>query len=156
VPWGEASFMIGAQVYNDQGAAGTTGFREELVKTSNVTGGTGNYIFTAGSTGYLFGPADAGRYRSNIAIRSLDAGVEATLQAFHGDGSAAGSSQQVRYGPNTWDQQTWGVMTGSTLEGGDFLKVSVSRGSALFENSITDNITGDSADVLARVVGAVL
>ncbi len=157
VPWGQMSFMIGAQVYNDKGADGTSGFREELINTVNHGfGSMGTNIFFSGATGYLFGPADATRYRSNIAIRSLEAGVEATLQAYHADGSAAGSARSVRYGPNTWDQDTWDAMTGTTLEGGDYLRISVSRGSALFENSITDNVTGDSADVLARVFAAVI
>ena len=156
VPWSARPPMIGAQVYNDQGTDGSTGFREELVPTQSPSAGMGTNIFFAGATGYLFGPADAVAYRSNVAVRSLDAGVEASVQAFHADGTSAGSARSLRYGPNTFDQQSWAEMTGVDLEGGAYLRISVSRGSALFEVSIVDNITNDPADVLARVATAVL
>jgi len=156
LPWSSGTLQVGAQIYNDQGS-GTTGFREELIPTINHgLGGVGTNIFSSGATGYLFGPADADTYRSNIAVRSLEAGVEATIQAYHADGSTAGSAHSIRYGPNTWDQDTWAVMTGAALASGDYVRFSVSRGSAIFEVSIVDNITNDPADVVARVLGVVL
>ena len=47
-------------------------------------------------------------------------------------------------------------MTGVALEDGAYVRISVSRGSAIFEVSIVDNITNDPADVVARVLGAVI
>ena len=155
LPWGASTPLVGAQVYNDQGN-GTTGFREELIPTINHSFAVGTNIFFSGATGYMFGPADANTYRANIAVRSLEAGVEATLRAYHADGTAAGSGQSLRYPPNTWNQDSWAVMTGVALEDGAYVRISVSRGSAIFQVSIVDNITNDPADVVARVLGAVI
>jgi hypothetical protein len=155
LPWGASTLLVGAQVYNDQGN-GTTGFREELIPTINHGFAVGTNIFFSGATGYMFGPANANTYRANIAVRSLDAGVEATFQVYHADGTAAGSAHSLRYPPNTWDQDSWAVMTGVALEDGAYVRISVSRGSAIFEVSIVDNITNDPADVVARVLGAVI
>ena len=156
LPWTKVLPMIGAQVYNDQGANGTNGFREEPVATANPETAMGTNVFFPGSTGFLFGPADAARYRSNIAVRSLDQGVQFTLQAFHADGTAAGSAMQYRYTPNVWDQKTWQEFTGAVLEDGDYVRISVNDGTAIFDGSIVDNITNDPADVLARVAFAIL
>jgi hypothetical protein len=156
LPWGATIPEVGAQVYNDQGAAGTTGFREEPVAAPNqamITLGT-NVLF-AGATGFLFGPADATRYRSNIAVRSLDQGVEFTLQARHADGTTAASPVQFRYGPNIWDQRSWQEFTGAVLEDGDYLEIDVNEGTAIFDCSIVDNTTNDPADNLAQVAYAI-
>jgi hypothetical protein len=155
LPWGAAMPMIGAQVYNDAGAGGTTGFREEAVPTINQGASVPTTIFFAGATGFLFGPADATRYRCNIAVRSLDKGVQFTLQAMHADGTAAGSAMQYRYAPNIWDQKSWQDFTGAVLEGGDYVRISVNDGTAIFDGSIVDNVTNDPADVLARVAFAI-
>ena len=156
LPAGKTLPMIGAQVYNDQGASGTNGFREEVVATANPETAMGTNVFFPGSTGFLFGPADAAPSRSNIAVRSLDQGVQFTLQAFHADGTAAGSAMQYRYTPNVWDQKTWQEFTGAVLENGDYVRISVNDGTAIFDGSIVDNITNDPADVLARVAFAIL
>jgi hypothetical protein len=155
VPWGTTMPMIGAQVYNDMGAAGTTSFREETVPTTNQGMSVATNVFFAGSTGFLFGPADATRYRSNIAVRSLDRGVQFSLQAYHADGTAAGSAMQYRYAPNIWDQKSWQEFTGAVLEDGDYVRISVNDGTAIFDGSIVDNTTNDPADVLARVAFAI-
>jgi hypothetical protein len=155
LPWGENLPMIGAQVYNNGGAAGTTGFREEVVPTANQGTSVSSNILFAGATGFLFGPADATEYRCNIAVRSLDKGVRFTLQAMHADGTAAGSAMDYRYGPNTWDQKAWQDFTGAVLENGDYVKISVNDGTAIFDGSIVDNVTNDPADVLARVAFAI-
>jgi len=155
VPWGHQLPQIGAQVYNDQGANGTNGFREEPVATTNHGWSVNSNILFPGSTGFLFGPADATRYRSNVAIRSLEAGVTGTLQAFHADGTSAGSAVQFRYGPNTWDQKAWADFTGAALVSGDYLAISVSQGAAIVDGSIVDNVTNDPADVLVWVAYAI-
>jgi len=155
VPWGHQMPMIGAQVYNDMGVGGTTGFREEPVATTNHGISSNTNVIFPGATAFLFGPADASRYRSNIAIRSLEAGVTGTLQAFHADGSSAGSVVTFRYGPNTWDQKAWADFTGAALVSGDYVAISVSDGAAIVDGSMVDNVTNDPADVLARVAYAI-
>ncbi len=155
LPWAQQMPMIGAQVFNDQGAGGTNGFREEPVATTNHGISSNTNVVFPGATAFLFGPADAVRYRSNLAVRSLEAGVAGTVQAFHSDGTAAGSAVTFRYGPNTWDQKSWSDFTGATLVGGDYLSVSVYQGAAIFDGSIVDNVTNDPADVLARVAYAI-
>ena len=149
IPWGQDVPSVVAQVYTEQSGGGTNGFRERIVQTFPNALYDGSTILGAGSPGYIFGPADATRYRSNIAVRSLDLGVWGSVRVIHADG---GLSPEVRfrYGPNTWDQKTWEEFTGVPLEDGDYAFIQVLDGSAIFAGSIIDNITNDPADVLVR------
>ena len=150
VPWGRLPLRAVAHIYTDQSGGGTNGFSEEMVETFGASAGVGSTILEAPYRGYIVGPADATRYRSNIAVRSLDRGVSGWVYPRHADGTQAGPLGSFRYGPNTWDQKSWEEFTGAAPEDGDYVEVVISAGSAIIAGSIIDNITNDSACVLVR------
>lgn len=150
IPWGQASPSVVAQVYTEQSGGGTNGFREEMVQRFPDYACVGSTILRTGNSGFIFGPVDATRFRSNIAVRSLDGGVTGSVRVRLADGTWAGPAVFFRYGPNTWDQKTWEEFTGVALEDGDHAFVQVLDGSAIFAGSIIDNITNDPADLLVR------
>ena len=154
VPWNHGSPRIVAHIYTDQSGGGTNGFSEEMVKTPwqncGVCPTVGGPIFYTDFLGFIVGPADATRYRANIAVRSLDGGVSGRVRAFHADGTLAGPEVAFRYGPNTWDQKSWEEFTGVAPEDGDYVEVVISAGSAIFAGSIIDNITNDPVCLLGR------
>lgn len=149
IPWDQDMPIVVAQVYTEQSGGGTNGFREDIVSKLPPYACPNSTIIGANFSGYIFGPVDASRYRSNIAVRSLDGGVSGWVRAYRADGTS-GPRVSFRYGPNTWDQKTWEEFTGVPLEDGDFAFIQVLDGSAIFAGSIIDNITNDPADLLAR------
>lgn len=149
IPWGQAPPNVVAQVYTEPGGGGTNGFREEMVQTFPDYACVGSTILHTGNAGFIFGPVDATRFRSNVAVRSLDGGVSGSVRARHADGTW-GPKASFRYGPNTWDQKSWEEFTGVPLEDGDQAFIQVLDGSAVFAGSIIDNITNDPADLLVR------
>jgi len=68
------------RLYNDGGAAGTSGFTEDLIDPF------GERVLLAGATGFLIGPADTSRFRYNIGLRTLSSGasLKATIHASDG------------------------------------------------------------------------
>jgi hypothetical protein len=155
IPWGGTIPRITAQVYNDAGSAGTTGFRQDLVHVQDTDYESGALVFFPGATGFVLGPADAVRYRCNIGIRSLAAGFVGVIHVRRANGERVGT-KHLTFAPNTYDQQSWAALTGVALANGMYLEISVSRGSAMFYVSHVDNTTQDPANSMARTAYAVL
>ncbi|MCU0293922.1 MAG: hypothetical protein MUF10_18390, partial [Thermoanaerobaculaceae bacterium] len=151
MPWGHGLPVVTTHLFNDMGASGTTGFRQDVVDLARDT----SHVFVPGMWGYLLGPLDADKLRCNIGIRSLEAGVEGTLQVRRADGTSLGT-RTFRYGPNTYDQKSFSQMTGVTLEDGLTVQVVVSTGRAIVYASVVDNQTGDPANVLGRFYEGIL
>jgi hypothetical protein len=151
VPWGHALPVVTTHLFNDQGANGTTGFRQDVVDLRRDT----SQIFTPGMWGYILGPTDAVKYRCNIGVRTLEAGAEGTIEVHRADGTSLGT-KSFRYGPNTYDQKTFQDFTGITLEDALWVKVTLQTGTAIVYGSVVDNTTGDPANVLARTYEGVI
>jgi hypothetical protein len=151
MPWSRSLPVVTTHLYNDLGVNGTTGFRQDVVDLARDT----SQVFRPGLWGYLLGPVDAVKYRCNIGIRSLEAGVEGTLQVRRANGTSLGT-RTFRYGPNTYDQKSFSQMTGIALENGLTVQVVVSTGSAIVYTSVVDNTTGDPANVLGRTYEGIL
>ncbi|HNX49780.1 MAG TPA: hypothetical protein PLS53_04710 [Thermoanaerobaculaceae bacterium] len=151
MPWGRGLPVVTTHLYNDMGASGTTGFRQDVVDLARDA----SQVFVPGMWGYLLGPVDATTFRCNIGIRSLEAGVEGTLQVRRADGTSLGT-RTFRYGPNTYDQKSFSQMTGVTLEDGLTVQVVVSTGKAIVYASVVDNQTGDPANVLGRTYEGII
>jgi hypothetical protein len=149
--WGETMPVITSHLFNDRGAMGTDGYRQDVVDLKRDT----SQIFTPGMSGYLIGPLDAVRYRCNIGIRSLEAGAEGTVTVRRPDGSSIGS-KSFSYPPNTFDQKSFKDFTGVTLADNLTVQVVLSTGSAIVYSSVADNVTGDPANVLGRTYEGVL
>jgi hypothetical protein len=130
------------RVFNDAGAAGTTGFTEELMRAEEA--------LRPGNFAVLLLPADPTNFRFNVGVRTLAEGATATLTLR--DSSAAILATVPRTFPATYhEQQTAGAFLGvSTLPAGGSIEIAVTSGAALFYGATVDNRTGDPSLQIAR------
>jgi len=141
IPSGQSAPVTVTRVYNDAGAAGTSGFSEELVGTT----ASDPHLLFQGATGFMIAPADPAKARFNIGIRTLSQGatITATLK------SAAGvtlATVTKTYQPDWFEQPTASVLFGGVAIGANaIVQISVSSGSAIIYGSTTDNTTNDPA-----------
>jgi Tol biopolymer transport system component len=135
---------VTVRVLNDAGAAGTTGFTEELMRTDEA--------LRVGSSGVLLLPADPTRFRFNVGVRTLEAGASATLTLR--DASGAVVASVPRGLPATYhEQQSAAALLGvTTLPAGGSISISVASGAAIFYGATVDNTTGDPSLQIARSI----
>jgi streptogramin lyase len=134
--------VVTARVFNDAGAAGTTGFTEEPMRTEEA--------LRPGPSGVLLLPADLTRFRFNLGVRTLEAGAAATLTLR--DASGAMVTTLSRAYPATYhEQQNAAAFLGvGTLPPGGSISIAVSAGAAIFYGATADNTTGDPSLQIAR------
>ena len=124
--------VITARIYNDNGTAGTQGFTEEVVTTSE--------IMHAPQQGVLPFPGDAVAFRMNIGVRTFDEGASISFATFSKTG-APGNVMVRTYGPNFFEQ----FVSSALGETEGWIQVYVTAGSAVVYGSYTDNRTNDSS-----------
>jgi hypothetical protein len=128
-------------VYNDGGAAGTSGFNEDLVPL--------NKVFVSGATLLLTCPPDPAKSRLNVGVRTLGDGatITATLR------NAAGATVKTvtnTYAANYFEQKTLdGFLGGATVTGNESLTLQITAGEAVVYGATVDNTTNDSSASLA-------
>jgi streptogramin lyase len=130
------------RVFNDAGAAGTTGFTEEAMRTEEA--------LRPGQSGVLLLPVDLTSFRFNLGVRTLEAGASATLTLRDASGAIVSA---VPHGlPATYhEQQSAAALLGvTTLPPGGSISISVGAGSAIFYGATVDNTTGDPSLQIAR------
>jgi hypothetical protein len=133
-----------ARVFNDAGVLGTTGLAEEMVAPADA--------LTQGSTGALFAPADAAKFRLNIGIRTLDAGAAMNITVRDKDGAVVKTTTKS-YGPTFFIQiASSALLDGYLLSGSETISFELTSGSAFLYGSTTDNITNDPSLQLARKI----
>ncbi len=133
-----ASFRI----YNDGGAAGTTGLVEEPMRAEEALG--------VGDTGVLLAPASVQKFRLNVGIRTLDEGADVTITVRDADGATVASTTRT-YDPQYFLQTgSSQFLDGYALKGGETISVAITRGRAILYGAITDNITNDPSQQFAR------
>jgi streptogramin lyase len=130
------------RVFNDAGAAGTTGFTEEPMRAGDA--------LTPQVSGALVVPADPTRFRFNLGVRTLEAESTATLTLR--DASGAVVKTVERELPATFHEQRSAVefLDVSTLPAGGSIGISIASGSAIFYGATVDNTTGDPSLQVAR------
>jgi len=132
-----AAPVITVRVYNDGGAAGTSGFIEE------VQGPEAALQF--GEITFIATPADAVNFRLNIGVRTLAAGPVLFVSAIDKDGFGIGEPIMKTYGPNRFEQTgAPAFFNGLAPPPGGTIRVTLSSGSAFVYGSTTDNRTNDS------------
>jgi hypothetical protein len=131
------------RVFNDAGAAGTTGFTEEAMRSEEA--------LRPGQSGVLLLPADLTSFRFNLGVRTLEAGASATLTLR--DASGAVVSAVPRGLPATYhEQQSAAALLGvMTLPPSGSISIAVTSGAAIFYGATVDNTTGDPSLQIARV-----
>jgi streptogramin lyase len=130
------------RVFNDAGAAGTTGFTEEAMRAEDA--------LRLGQPGDLLLPADLTNFRFNLGIRTLEAGTTVTLTLR--DASGAVVKTVSRAFPATYHEQRSAAefLGVSTLPAGGSIGISMTSGSAIFYGATVDNTTGDPSLQVAR------
>lgn len=128
--------LVTARVFNDQGPTGTSGFTEEMIRTTDV--------LHPGDTAILVTPADLTNYRVNIGVRTLSA--NATVNVQYGF-----RSQSNKDFPANEFQQFFLAGFGDTSPiPNEQIFFFVESGDLVIYQSITDNKTNDSAVEFAR------
>jgi streptogramin lyase len=130
------------RVFNDAGAAGTTGFTENLMRAEEA--------LRPGSSGVLLLPADLTRFRFNLGVRTLEQGATATLTVRDESGTVLTTVSRAL--PATYhEQQSASAFLGVTsLPPGGSIEVTVTAGSAIFYGATVDNTTGDPSLQIGR------
>lgn len=130
------------RVYNDAGAAGTSGFNEELVPL--------NKVFVSGATLLLTCPPDPAKSRLNVGVRTLGDGatIVATLRSSAG---ATIKSVTKTYAANYFEQTTLDAfLGGASVSGNESLTLQITAGEAVVYGATVDNTTNDSSASLAQ------
>ena len=129
------------RVYNDGGAAGTSGFNEDLVPF--------NRVFVSGATVLLTCPPDPAKSRLNIGVRTLGDGASITATLRNASGGTVKSATKT-YAANYFEQKTLdGFLGGATVVGNESLTLQITAGQAVVYGATVDNTTNDSSASLA-------
>ena len=131
-----------ARVFNDAGAAGTTGFALDAAAADEA--------LKQGATGALLAPLDTQRFRLNIGVRTLDQGATMTVTVRNRDGVVV--KMLTKSFAATFFAQTGSTafLEGLALTGGETISFEVTAGSAFVYGATTDNITNDPSVQFAR------
>lgn len=123
--------LVTARVYNDQGSSGTSGFTEEMIRTTDV--------LHPGDLAILVTPADLTNYRVNVGVRTLSSAAKVNVQyGFR--------SQSDKDFPAYEFQQFSLAGFGDTSPvPNEQIFLFVLSGDVAIYQSITDNKTNDSA-----------
>jgi len=132
---GDPAPVVAARVFNDGGAGGTTGFTMSAFPLDS--------FLQAGDHGVIFAPADTGRFRMNIGVRSGPSGAAMTVTRR----SAAGTVLQTltkTYAPNFFEQISGAeFLATSPFGANDSITIAVTSGSAIVYGVTADNTTQD-------------
>ena len=131
-----------ARVFNDAGAAGTTGFTEQPLRADEA--------LRSGQTGVLLIPPDFAVARFNVGIRTLDDGASVTFTLRDAAGAVVGSRNRAL--PSNYHQQqdATGFLSVLELPPGGSISITVNSGAAIVYGATVDNRTGDPSLQIAR------
>ena len=130
------------RVFNDAGAAGTTGFTEDAMRPEEA--------LQPGSSGVLLLPADLTLFRFNMGVRTLEAGAAATFTLRDASGAVVATGSRT-FSATYHEQQSASAFLGvSTLPAGGSISIAVTSGAAIFYGATVDNTTGDPSFQIAR------
>lgn len=133
---GTSAPILAVRVYNDGGAAGTTGFTENAKKPLEFLG--------AGSIATLFAPFDVTAFRLNVGLRTLNAGASITITVRDTNGNVRRTSN-ASYAPNYFQQTDAASFAGLAVNANDTITVTVNSGSLMLYGVTADNKTNDPA-----------
>ncbi|HWC66213.1 MAG TPA: hypothetical protein VG777_09030, partial [Thermoanaerobaculia bacterium] len=146
--------VVYARVFNDAGAAGTSGLGEPAIDVSQPGYLPGSLVMSGGCTGLLSAPVDPATQRINIGMRSLDTGVTISFTLKSEDGATRASALQT-LSPNEFLQVKAEDLFGGTAPGAnDYIQVSVS-GASIVYGATTDNTTNDPSVQFVTPIGCV-
>ncbi|HEX7155181.1 MAG TPA: Calx-beta domain-containing protein [Thermoanaerobaculia bacterium] len=121
------------RIYDD-GGDGTTGFTLPVVTPGDA--------LSAGDTALLIAPADPIAMRFNIGVRTLAAGATLAIEVRDRTGATRHSVTR-NYEAGWFNQVAAAGFAGVPLNAGDYLAITVVRGSAILYGASVDNATND-------------
>lgn len=134
--------LVTVRVFNDNGAAGTLGFVEPVVRPRDAA--------LTNAQVFLSQPHDPANFRMNIGVRTFELG--ATLSVLHlaKSGVSLGLIASKTYPANYFEQVGLQQFVDNLPPSPDgLLGIFVTAGSAVVYGSTTDNRTNDSAIAIA-------
>ncbi|HUF17537.1 MAG TPA: BACON domain-containing carbohydrate-binding protein, partial [Thermoanaerobaculia bacterium] len=137
---GQAPHIV-ARIYNDAGAAGTTGMSIEAIAVNDV--------LQAGDEGLILAPIDPLNTRLNIGVRTLSEGVSVMVRVIDRSGMTR-TTLSKSYPGTFFEQVSSASFTGLTLNASDTIIISLNSGRAVFYGAATDNTTQDPSIQIAR------
>jgi len=130
------------RVFNDAGAAGTSGFTEEAIKPAAA--------LAPGDHAVLLTPPSLVTQRFNIGIRTLSQGAALTVNVRNSAGTVI-QTLTKSYQPNYFEQRgSADFLPGVSLVGNESIEFVVTSGSIIAYGAPTDNITNDPSVQIAR------
>jgi len=134
--------LLVVRVFNDAGAAGTTGFTEEAVTPAEA--------LVAGEQGFLIAPPDPALYRFNVGVRTLGSGATLTITGRNEAGTTTRTLTQT-YPPNYFEQRdSASFLNGAAVAANESITIQVVSGSAIVYGATVDNRTNDPSLQLAK------
>lgn len=128
---------VTVNVFDDQGAAGTSGFTSEVVTPSQALEYFTKATFTA--------PSDPANFRLNIGIRTLGEGATLRFRVTNASGFFVAEGGTITLPPNYFEHNGVAVyLPNVQLPANGTVSVLVLGGSAFVYGSITDNRTNDA------------
>ena len=139
---GTATPLLVVRVFNDAGAAGTTGFTEEAVAPAEA--------LVAGESGFLIAPPDSALYRFNVGVRTLVSGATLTITARNAAGTVTRTLTRT-YLPHYFEQRdSASFLNGAAVAANESITIQVVSGSAIVYGATVDNRTNDPSLQLAK------
>jgi hypothetical protein len=133
------------RVFNDAGAAGTSGLTEEAFSADDA--------LHSGDTGVLQAPADVSKFRLNIGVRTLTNGANVTFTVRDKDGVVVKTVSNKNFDPTFFTQVgASSMLDGYALTGGETITVTVNSGSLFIYGATTDNVTQDPSVQFAKKI----
>jgi hypothetical protein len=133
------------RVFNDAGAAGTSGLTEEAFKAEEA--------LHQGDTGVLIAPADVVKFRLNIGVRTLTDGANVTFTVRDKDGIVVKTVSNKNFDPTIFTQVgSAPMLDGYVITGGETISITVNSGSLFVYGATTDNTTQDPSAQFAKRV----
>jgi hypothetical protein len=139
-----AAPVVSVRVYNDGGAAGTNGFTEDALKTSEA--------LSAGARAVLIGPFDTLLFRYNVGVRTLSGGAFLNITVRDSAGLVLRTLTK-NYPPNYFEQKDVATFLGGLpLASNQSITIDVVSGSLFIYGATADNRTNDPAVNFGRNV----
>ena len=135
---GEAPVIV-TRIFNDAGAAGTSGFTEPLVRVDDVPiPGSGGSV-----TGVLLGPDITSLYRYNVGLRTVDDAVHVTVTVLDSAGAAVHTVSHDYPADYYVQTAVEDFLDGFVIGDNYSLRITFSGGGLIIYGATVDNTTND-------------
>lgn len=150
VPVGSSVPNMVTRIYNDAGAAGTSGLTEDPIDPT--IHGIGHVVIAAGELAVMITPVEPARTRFNIGVRTYSSGATFTASLLNPDASVV-TMVSKSYPPNDFEQtDSTSFLGGVPVGANQSIYIDVTAGAATVYGATTDNVTNDPSIQFAHVV----